>query len=788
MERVVQTGMKIDLHIHSKISSGKDGKKVKNNTLANMGILIQKLNENNVNICAITDHDAFSYDMYLTLKNSEQQNKSIKKVLPGIEFSVLFKNNSDQKEIHVVTIFNDKEDSKIQNIEHIVSTNHPAASNAYSEDEFLTLLRLINLDTILIAHQKNTLTSMQTRRNDANVLGNAKFLEFIYTDYFEAFEFKNKRNEVINRNYIFVNGLEDNLRFVTGTDCHDWACYPREDSLDKTPEFPFTYAKCLPTFKGLVMAITDHRRLKYVNSFFSMSDTYLESIELSSNDQRLTIPLSRGINVIIGDNSIGKSMLLHALTGFAKKGNPLSKDVVTGYKKYMKGQNIELKNSLKESDIFYFDMQGEIRRKFDDNSINRTEFLKDYFPPDIDQKPYRMRVENEISRMTQYLNQKFKIDSLLDNLTPFQLTYLDGGAESLTVISNLRKSKKKTDNYDSIISKIDSVVTSLKDLLKSLVDEDDRKVIDKSITNFSDMQNKYKIIRENIINENNRIDKIATIIQIAAGKFKKLISDRQKRFDSREQAKNDICSQIVEIIKERQELPKYTPEIEICEINPIANTVFEYKFISKFAIEKIDVVYIQTLIRYAIKNGTEINWETIKEAQLQEFLLRYDGSMSAVEFLKKKMAEKLDADFKIKNAIILKDMDLYNQLSAGFDSKIYFDLLSYESSRRGIYIIDQPEDNVSQSAIHNYLLDRFKTMGENRQVMMITHNPQFIINLDVDNLIYISKEGEKLKFQSGALEYSCEDYNILQIVADNIDGGLDTIQKRWKRYEKVSVI
>ena len=41
----------------------------------------------------------------------------------------------------------------------------------------------------------------------------------------------------------------------------------------------------------------------------------------------------------------------------------------------------------------------------------------------------------------------------------------------------------------------------------------------------------------------------------------------------------------------------------------------------------------------------------------------------------------------------------------------------------------------------------------------------------------------RLKFQSGALEYECAEYSVLQLVADNIDGGLDSIQKRWKRYQ-----
>lgn len=67
---------------------------------------------------------------------------------------------------------------------------------------------------------------------------------------------------------------------------------------------------------------------------------------------------------------------------------------------------------------------------------------------------------------------------------------------------------------------------------------------------------------------------------------------------------------------------------------------------------------------------------------------------------------------------------------------------------------------------------------------MVTHNPQFIVNLDVDNIIYISKEAENFRVQSGALEFVCDEYDVLDIVANNIDGGLDSIKKRWKRYEK----
>ena len=79
-------------------------------------------------------------------------------------------------------------------------------------------------------------------------------------------------------------------------------------------------------------------------------------------------------------------------------------------------------------------------------------------------------------------------------------------------------------------------------------------------------------------------------------------------------------------------------------------------------------------------------------------------------------------------------------------------------------------------------------MGENRQVIIVTHNPQFIVNLDVDNVIFIGKDDDRIYMQSGALEYKDESYNILDIISTHIEGGLDTLRRRWKRYEKNTTV
>lgn len=786
-QKIVEHGLKIDLHIHSYISSSKDGKKVAQNTLENLPILINKLNENSVNICAITDHDAFSNELYVALKAEEESSGSIKKVLPGVEFSVRFMGSNGEETVHIVTIFDDSDANKIQCIETILKSKRPDACGSYSEETFLSILREINVDTILIAHQKNTLSSKTTRKNDANSLGEDKFLELVYSDYFEAYEFKNRRNEIINKSYLVNTGLEEDIRFVTGTDCHDWTAYPRETSSDTIVEFPYTYAKCLPTFKGLVMAVTDHLRLKRVDSFFSVDKFTLDTIRLSIGTQEDVVPLSKGINVIIGDNSIGKSMLLHAITGFEKeKEKRLPNGVKNGYKAYIKKNDLKIDKQIDRTQLFAFDMQGEVRSKFEENTLNTSEFLSKYFPKDINSTVYRQLVDTEIDRMIDYLEKKFKLDAEIKKLSVFTIPCIEDSAESLTFEKNLRRSKSKTDSFREIRDAIDAILLGYQKLFACKIEADEKDILNAHIEALHIIQKKYEQLIQSIERNNNRIEKVANAIDKVYVRHNRSITDAQKRRSAFSDNTVALTERIIEIQRQRKNLETYFPNLEEKQIEPNCNQIHEYGFISKLSVDTINTDYVKHLIQSVLKSGRSVDWGDITEKELSDILLRYDGKESVLQFFKNAIQQIVDQDFKPKHSIICQGMDKSEEVSAGLDAKMYFDILSYETTQDGIYIIDQPEDNVSQPAIKSYLLACFKNMGENRQVIIVTHNPQFIVNLDIDNLIFIHKENGKLQIQSGALEYVCPEYSVLKIVEDNIDGGLDSIQKRWKRYEKVN--
>ncbi|MBQ5969523.1 MAG: hypothetical protein IJL52_05340 [Clostridia bacterium] len=784
MDRIVSHGLKLDLHIHSSTSAPKDGKRVKNNTIENIPLLINKLDKCGVNICAITDHDAFSFEMYCALKRAELDTSSIQKVLPGVEFSVFFLDSEGTEQtIHVITVFSDHDNDKLRRIETVLDKFRPEDKGAYSEETFLKVLRDINLDTILVAHQKNSLSSKKPRKNDVNYLGETRFLELVASDYFEAYEFKNKRNEILNKNYLLTKGIDEKVRFVTGTDCHDWKVYPREDASDSATDFPYTYAKCLPTFRGLVMALTDRRRLKRVDSFFNPDKTTLEYIEIENNGEKDRIPLSKGINVIIGDNSIGKSMLLHALSGFEKSGEKLKKTIKDGYKTYLEKKNLTIKKQLKAETIFAFDMQGEVRRKFEQNKLVASEFSK-YFPSKVNPQPYKSQINNEIDRLVGFLEEKFKYDTNVKELNTFNICVDEDIPESLSFIGNLRKTKRSVSEIEAIISAIKQLQVDYSFLTQQSIDEEDQVVLRRHVNTLNRMLEKYENRKERIEKENNRIETVATVIDATARNHTRSISDRQKRSTAFFEKTTLLKDSLKEIIAQERSIKPYVPAIDERPIEPNTNTIQDYCFVARLDTAAISSEFFLQHVDGLFKSNKTVDLNTITEKEMKDSLLKYDES-PVLQYFREALEKSFENDFSQKQTIILKESDKAEELSAGLNAKIYFDLLSYENSIDGIYIIDQPEDNVSQPAIKEYLLDCFKTMGENRQVIMVSHNPQFIVNLDVDNIIYLFSENDgKLKFQSGALEYECPEYSVLQLVADNIDGGLDSIQKRWKRYEK----
>lgn len=56
-----------------------------------------------------------------------------------------------------------------------------------------------------------------------------------------------------------------------------------------------------------------------------------------------------------------------------------------------------------------------------------------------------------------------------------------------------------------------------------------------------------------------------------------------------------------------------------------------------------------------------------------------------------------------------------------------------------VLIIDQPEDDINPNRIKAYLNKYLNSIKDEKQVILVTHNPLLVVNLDVDNVIHLTK-------------------------------------------------
>jgi predicted ATPase len=98
-------------------------------------------------------------------------------------------------------------------------------------------------------------------------------------------------------------------------------------------------------------------------------------------------------------------------------------------------------------------------------------------------------------------------------------------------------------------------------------------------------------------------------------------------------------------------------------------------------------------------------------------------------------------------------------------------------------IIDQPEENLDPKSVFEELVTLFFEAKSNRQVIMVTHNANLVINTDADQII-IAESGPHphgalppITYQSGGLENA----EIRKAVCDILEGGEDAFQERARR-------
>lgn len=207
-----------------------------------------------------------------------------------------------------------------------------------------------------------------------------------------------------------------------------------------------------------------------------------------------------------------------------------------------------------------------------------------------------------------------------------------------------------------------------------------------------------------------------------------------------------------------------------------------------------------------------------RQRYIKDFISKYDSNVKSYikDFLTRALINQIEYKGGHINSNVTSELlsrnwfeisynltyqnDTFDDMSQGKQAFVILKLLLEFSDKSCPILIDQPEDSLDNRAIYNELVKYLKDKKKERQVILVTHNPNVVVSADAEQIIVANQEGKdspneaSMKFQyvSGALEFSKpEDKNIKFVlkskgirehVCEILEGGEDAFKQRERKY------
>jgi hypothetical protein len=150
---------------------------------------------------------------------------------------------------------------------------------------------------------------------------------------------------------------------------------------------------------------------------------------------------------------------------------------------------------------------------------------------------------------------------------------------------------------------------------------------------------------------------------------------------------------------------------------------------------------------------------------------------------------------------VVYDGDALDQMSTGKASFVILMLIVGLSTSKAPILIDQPEDNLDNRSITKDLVSYLRNKKLERQIIVVTHNPNIVVNADAENIVVANQKGQndilttspyQFDYINGSLEnsrpYDDTEKDILvsmgikEHIADIVEGGKEAFKQREKKY------
>lgn len=767
-----------DLHIHTNLcpkGSNEFVKKYKDNTVGFIDELITVLFRDGikrVSMISFTDHNQISFEVY-----KEYQLRNLEVVLiPGIEIDCKVTGDINPK--HFI-FYLDCPSNKLENLslkvnEYLKKTRE--GNYFYHISEVIEFFAKLDFDFIISPHAlKQGKRAIDFNWDEEEYI---KKTASMYMDQFFIF-WESAGLSSIQKVIDYLNDfeIENKKSIISFSDSDNF------NKLSSYLENPTQFFNSLPTFRGIAFVGTDATRIRIKPLPLNPSNNsnVIKKVIFEDNE----IYFSKQLNSIIGGRGSGKSLLLDAIA------NNFGYELITDKRKeFVNKKNITIQNYNNDfisngfaldyfnqsfvSELFNVDDFGEkLRLKFKESfkELNKYNLEK-------------VETENK-SKFISMLSQKIEMQD--ENVESILTSYQNFNTDGLSM--KIYKSNKKTINsfteiidYEKEIIKIDKFFNNLP----------------KQINKENQLDNLKKILILGITNEIHNFNVNTIFENYSTNIFIDNLYEIKTAKSEQTKKKSDIENQIINKILKLS--------IDSIFRNMLIQTILNIskgfkKYYSEFSAEdgSIENRFIFTneiIVETPIEFLKRVFTKNIKSVYLDsmEFDDICNDFISGSSDILKNLKHDITLDLickelvefnlnyqKINNLYFNENNELLDimNLSPGTQTNILMEYIVYKSTNKPL-LIDQPEDNVDNKTIFNLLTKWFAKLKNERQVIIVTHDANIVINSDVNNVI-ISEQinNNEFKYTHGALEFG----NIIEEASLILDGGKDAVKRRLKKYE-----
>jgi hypothetical protein len=435
------------------------------------------------------------------------------------------------------------------------------------------------------------------------------------------------------------------------------------------------------------------------------------------------------------------------------------------------------------------DAYNQLQIRFDQNNIERTKFNNDFIKISefnketsevlknlANKRNYLIdSLENDI--LKEYIKQNYSgLDIFIGNLNRF--------------ISTTEISRTPGENVNPIASeflKLEKTENEIKDQLKPFLDNEE-------------VKKQIGLILESISEDKTSLQEIDQIIKEISSNKNILQEEKKKLFQLYEENYQVYLKVIGELKSRIVDLEK--DGLKITGIAKFNFPNFRKRILAisdgrkrSFASFKICDDDKDSLAEYTLADVMEdlkAMFSEIAERDTYALLGRF-GKKEAVKTL-------LEDDFFDYWQIEYKS-DTLRKMSSGKASFIILMLIIGLSKSKAPILIDQPEDNLDNRSITTDLVEYLKKKKLERQIILVTHNANIVVNSDAENIIVANQKGQgdietsspyQFDYTNGALENTfplieaekdlLKSMGIREHIADIVEGGKEAFKKREEKY------